>query len=58
MGGRKGRQIRRRGGTQMPEVMERSLPMGRMNDGSNSTMGQLMELLILRSVRGVSNKLL
>jgi hypothetical protein len=58
MGGRKRRQIRRRGGTQMPGVMERSLPTGRMNDGSNWTMGQLMELLILRSVRDVSHKLL
>ena len=58
MGGRRRRQIRRRDGTRWPGVMERSLPMGRMNDGSNSTMAQLMELLILRSGGGVSNKLL
>jgi len=54
MGGRRRRQIRRRGGNRWRGVMERSLPMGPMNDGPNSTMGQLMELLILRSVRRVS----
>ena len=31
--------------------MVRSLPRGRTNDGSNSTTAQLMELLILRSVK-------